>query len=249
MVDIDKLNIEEIKNGYRFDINTNSYICNTCGKKFEVGEIFCIDDRFFEASRAIKIHQSMEHEDYLERLLYSESKYNTLTDNQKELLLLIYSDVPDKEIAKKLNISPSTVRHHKFMFREKAKQAKMYLAIYEKVIEKKSWADENIVSIHDHATMVDERYVITEKEKEQILSNVFESLSPLKLKIFSKKEKNKIVILTKIAEQLEKGKIYTEKELNEILQSIYDDYAVIRRYLVDYGFLERTKDCKEYWLK
>lgn len=248
-MDIDKLTIDELKNGYRFDIDTSSYICNTCRKAFEVGEIYSFDGRLFEASRAIKMHLSMDHEDYLKQLLYSESKYNTLTDNQKELLFLMYSDTSDKEIAKILEISPSTVRHQRFMFREKAKQAKMYLAIYEQVMEKKSSMDEKIVPVHNNATMVDDRYVITEKEKEQILENVFESLSPLKLRTFSKKEKKKVIILTKISEQLEHGKRYTEKELNQILKDIYDDYVVIRRYLVDYGFMERTNDCKEYWLK
>lgn len=248
-VEVDKLSIEELKKGYKFDIVTNSYICNTCRKVFEVGEVFSFEGRFFEASRAIKIHLSMEHEDYFRQFLYTESKYNTLTDNQKELLFLMYSDTSDKEIAKILDISPSTVRHQRFMFREKAKQAKMYLAIYEQMMEKKSSMDEMIVPVHKNATMVDDRYVITEKEKEKILENVFESLTPLKLKIFSKKEKKKIIILTKIAEQLEQGRRYTEKELNQILKEIYDDFVVIRRYLVDYGFMERTNDCKEYWLK
>lgn len=248
-MDIDKFTIEELKNGYRFDIDANSYICNNCGKVFDVGEIYSFEDRFFEASRAIKVHLNREHEDYLKQLLYTESKYNTLTDNQKELLFLIYSDISDKEIAKILDISPSTVRHQRFMFREKAKQAKMYLAIYEQVIEKRSLMNEAMVPIHNNAPMVDGRYVIIEKEKEQILKTVFQSLSPLRLKIFPKKEKKKIVILTKISEQLEYGKHYTEKELNQILKEIYDDYAVIRRYLIDYGFMERTNDCKEYWLK
>lgn len=248
-MDIDKLSVEELRKGYRFDIDTNCYICNTCRKVFEVSEIYSFDSRFFEASRAIKIHLSMEHEDYLKQLLYTESKYNTLTDNQKELLSLMYSDTSDKEIAKTLDISPSTVRHQRFMFREKAKQAKMYLAIYEQVMEKKSLMDEAIVPVHNNATMVDGRYVITEKEKEQTLKVAFENISPLRLKAFPKKEKKKIVVLKKISEQLEQGKHYKEKELNQILKEIYDDYVVIRRYLVDYGFIERTNDCKEYWLK
>lgn len=248
-VEIDKLSVQELKKGYRFDADINSYICNICRKTFEIGEIYSFDNRFFEASRAINIHVQAEHGDNFKQLLYTESKYNTFTDNQKELLSLIYSDLSDKEIAKKLGVSPSTVRHQRFTFREKAKQAKMYLAIYEQVIEKKSSAEEMIVPVHSNATMVDDRYITTEKEKNQILKTAFESLSPLRLKTFPKKEKKKVVILAKIAEQLEGGKRYSEKELNQILKEIYDDYVVIRRYLVDYGLMERTNDCKEYWLK
>ncbi len=248
-MDFDKFTIEELKNGYKFDSETNTYNCNSCNRGFEVGEIYPIKGRFFDACRAVKMHLSMEHDDYSEKLIYSESKYNTLTENQKELLALMYMDKSDKEIANILQISPSTVRHQRFMFREKAKQAKMYLAIYEQVMEKKSSMDEMIVPVHNTATMVDDRYVITEKEKEQILTSVFDSLSPLKLKTFPRKEKKKIVILTKIAELFEPGKVYKEKEINQLLKEIYEDHVVIRRYLVDYGFLDRTNDCKEYWLK
>lgn len=248
-MEIEKLTIDELKNGYRYDPDTDSYICNICRKAFEVGEIYSFNDRLFEAFRGVKMHIERDHGDNLKQLLYGESKYNTLTDNHKELMYLMYSDISDKDIAKKLGISPSTVRHQRFMFREKAKQAKIYLAIYEQVVEKKVSTDEMIVPVHSNATMVDDRYVITEKEKEKILNTDFESLSPLKLKRFPGKEKRKIVILTKIAEQLEHGKRYTEKELNQVIKEIYDDYAVIRRYMIDYGFMDRTVDGKAYWLK
>jgi len=97
--------------------------------------------------------------------------------------------------------------------------------------------------------MVDDRYSITKSEEEKILASVFESLQPLKLKVFSSKEKKKIVTLRKIASQFEQGRKYTEKEVNFTLITIYEDFATIRRYLVEYGFMERTNDCKEYWLK
>ncbi|WP_026477439.1 DUF2087 domain-containing protein [Alkaliphilus transvaalensis] len=248
-MEIEKLSVEELKQGYRFNEDSSSYICNVCNRNFETGEIYQFDKRFFEAVRAVKIHVQAEHGDNFNQLLNTESKYNTFTENQKEILSLIYADFSDKDIAKQLGISPSTVRHQRFMFREKAKQAKMYLAIYEQVMEKKLSSEEMIVPIHSNAVMVDDRYITTEKEKEQILKTTFESLSPLKLKTFPKKEKKKIVILAKIAEELQVGKRYTEKELNEILKEIFDDYVVIRRYLIDYRFMERTKDCKTYWLK
>ncbi len=68
------------------------------------------------------------------------------------------------------------------------------------------------------------------------------------LKDFSPKEKKKIVILGKIAEQFEQGRQYSEKEVNQILKPIYEDYMTIRRYLIIYGFMERTKDGARYWL-
>ena len=52
--------------------------------------------------------------------------------------------------------------------------------------------------------MLDERYEITEAE-EKNLSGVFSSLEPLKLKVFSAKEKKKVVILKRIAENSNLG--------------------------------------------
>lgn len=38
-------------------------------------------------------------------------------------------------------------------------------------------------------------------------------------------------------------------EVNEILKAIYSDFAILRRYLIDYGFMERSRDCTKYWVK
>ena len=45
------------------------------------------------------------------------------------------------------------------------------------------------------------------------------------------------------------GKKYSEKEINRVLKRIYEDYVTIRRALIQYGFLDRSKDCSEYWVK
>ena len=44
----------------------------------------------------------------------------------------------------------------------------------------------------------------------------------------------------------EKSLVFTEKELNEAIKDIYPDYSLIRRYLVDYKFLERDNYGKMY---
>ena len=242
------LSIRDIKKGYTFNKDANSYTCIICGETFYKGEIYPVEKRFFEAERAAIFHAESKHGNYTEQLINNDSKYNTLTDNQKQLFQLFSTDISDKDIAKEQGVSASTIRHQKFMFRERAKQAKLYLAIYENVFENKTKNESAIVPIHEHATMVDMRYVVTEKERERILQTTFSSLEPLKLKVFSSKEKKKVVILTKISEQFEKGKEYSEKEVNKIIGSIYDDFVTIRRYLIEYGFMKRTKDGKKYWL-
>ena len=95
--------------------------------------------------------------------------------------------------------------------------------------------------------MVDDRFVITEAEEKKILSSVFESMEPLRLKVFSAKEKKKIVILRRIAQEFERGRHYTEAEVNEILEAIYSDYVTLRRYLIEYGYMGRVRDGSDYW--
>ncbi len=243
-----ELEIEEIKNGYRFDKENNKYICNHCGKEFFTGEIYQFDNRFFDSHCAVGIHISKEHGTVFDLLISTENKYLGLTENQKSLMGLLNAGLSDNEIARQLGISSSTVRHQKFMFREKVKQAKMYLAVYELAV-KGNPVHENLVGIHSTATMVDDRYILTMEERDKIIKTAFSSQSPLKLIEFPAREKKKIVVLKKIVEQFDYGRSYEEKELNKILKDIYDDYPTIRRYLIEYGFMDRTKDCKEYWLK
>jgi len=63
------------------------------------------------------------------------------------------------------------------------------------------------------------------------------------------KEKRKIIVLTEIAEQFQKDSKYSEAELNQTLKSNFEDFVTLRRYLIEYGFMDRTTDCSEYWLK
>lgn len=54
-------------------------------------------------------------------------------------------------------------------------------------------------------------------------------------------------LLALIAERaLRQGEVVAEREINERLASFTDDVAVLRRYLVDYGLLERTATGSEY---
>lgn len=62
------------------------------------------------------------------------------------------------------------------------------------------------------------------------------------------KEKKWLVILRWLATRFEQGKRYTEKEVNTVLTEAHSDYATLRRYLVDYGFMRRERAGSHYWL-
>jgi hypothetical protein len=59
------------------------------------------------------------------------------------------------------------------------------------------------------------------------------------------KESKRRVVLERIALEFEPGVRYDEKEVNVIVGRFANDYASLRRYLVDAGLL--TRDHGEYW--
>lgn len=65
--------------------------------------------------------------------------------------------------------------------------------------------------------------------------------------IFPKKQKNKKIIMEYVVEYLlRKGNTFTEQQLNEAIYEIFDDYVLMRRYLVDYKLITRDKYGSKY---
>ena len=89
-----------------------------------------------------------------------------------------------------------------------------------------------------------------EPEEQKILRGYFSSAQGLngKISVIPSKEKRKKVVLAEIAKRFDCGKNYTEQEVNEILHHIYDDYATLRRHMVEYGYMNRERDGSRYWL-
>ncbi len=62
------------------------------------------------------------------------------------------------------------------------------------------------------------------------------------------KDAKALVILRWLATKFEAGKHYTEKQVNAILTVYHEDYATLRRTLVDYGYMRRERGGGDYWL-
>ncbi len=240
--------IEALRNGFAWDKEAAGYVCLECGAFFAQGEVFPSGSRFFEARKAVAEHVKT-HGDRLERLMESGSRYTGLTGNQKELFRRLRAGLSDAEIAAQMGVALSTVRHQRFVFREKARQAQMYLAMYELLPERERSGRDALQPLHRGAKMVDDRYASTEAEREETLKSAFESLDPLRLRFFPAREKRKLHVLSRIAEEFQEGRRYSEQEINAVLKAVFHDFATLRRYLIEYGFLERTVDCREYWRK
>lgn len=190
--------IEDFKRGYLWNSKDGEFICLICGAKS--GSSY--DD--------INNH-ILTHGNPVERLLLLEKKYTGLTEIQKELLNMVSNKYSNKEIALKLSCSESTVRNMRFALRERARQARAFLAIMD-------LAEENTT-------------VVTQP----------------KLRTFPTKEEKRKALLPRFADLFEPNKVYNEAEVKQLIKPIYEDDAIIRRYLVDYRYLRRNKDGSEYY--
>lgn len=244
-----KAGIRDMARGFTQRRKTGEFICLRCGKSYAQGIIYRIDDTFYSAEMACKVHVLKEHDSMFNHLLNLDKRLTGLSERQKVILLSLYNGLDDRAIAQTHAIgSSSTVRNHRYQLRQKEKQAKIFCALMNCLKQKKTGQD-NFMEIHRGAAMVDARYAITEEEKQRYLKKYFPYGLDGELKEFPKKQKRKLVILNHIMKRFELNKKYTEQEVNEILKSVYPDYVTIRRYLIEYGFMERMQDGSCYWVK
>ena len=93
---------------------------------------------------------------------------------------------------------------------------------------------------------VEESLEAAARERERILNVYFDGG---KLKIIPARQRRRLVVLERLASRFDPVRTYTEPEVNAILEQAYPDYAALRRYLVDHGFLDRKTDGSTYWRK
>jgi hypothetical protein len=62
---------------------------------------------------------------------------------------------------------------------------------------------------------------------------------------------HKLIVLEHVAAHFEHGERMSEAEVNARLNELhaFNDAAVLRRWLVDYGMFRRTRDGSAYWLE
>lgn len=238
-----EVSLDDLKRGFTFSAAGPAYVCLLCGERFVQGVVYRGGELLLEAGRAAEHHLRESHGSVFEYLVSLDRKLSGLSDVQKELLELLYRGLSDAEIARKLGKANSTIRNHRFQLRERYREAKLFTALMELL---EAGRRDDFVEYPLSLTLRDERAIVTEAEREAILSQHFEDDCRTLIR-FPKKEKKKLVILKHIAEMFEPGTMYTESQVNGILQRTYADFATLRRYLIEYGFLSRTPDCSRYW--
>jgi len=238
--------IDELVAGYASEDSVFS--CLYCEARFERGLVYGNADRFMEAERAAAEHVATVHGGPFRALAALGDEAAGLPEVQAKVLRLVFEGKNDAEIAKELGgKSASTVRNHRFNLRKREAEARVFLALMRLVDERGDGAG-RFVSYPAALPTPDDRARITEAEAEVVEARCLRAGERgLAISNWPKKQKEKLVLLKRVAELFEPGRRYSEAEVNAILSPVWYDHVTIRRYLIEYRFLERKPDGSEYW--
>jgi hypothetical protein len=244
----DSVTIEQLIAGYTRA--EGAFCCLFCGENFSKGHIYHSGRALVEAELAMKDHIRSEHGSSFEALLALGKKGTGLSDTQRSLLRHFFEGLSDREIQPLAGgVSLSTIRNHRFVLREKARQARVFLALMEILESGGLDPASRFIEIPGRKSADDERFAITKAEFRKIIAANFPEGPRGMLSRFPKKQKHKVAVLIQILERFDASRRYTQSEVNEILATAHEDYNTLCRYMVDYGFLGRTRDGSEYWVE
>jgi hypothetical protein len=168
----------------------------------------------------------------------------------KILIILAEGECNGQLLAEKLSLTPATITHHANKLREAS-------LINERREKNTIYFSLNDYFIHSNATAIIEviyRKTANKGEKESmddtykklqdsVIRNFFTSEG--KLKQIPAQLKKKLIVLEYLVSQLEKGRKYTEKEINDYIKPFHEDFATIRREFIMHQFMYREKDIYE----
>ncbi len=156
--------------------------------------------------------------------------FKALADEKRIRIVALISARPlsVEEIASAVDLTPATVSHHLALLRE----AGLVEAAHEQYYTVYRFRQQPLL---DALRTIAEAPPAAEldadlaKYDQKVLRDYFVDG---KLKTIPTQRKKRDVILRYLVEQFEPGRVYTEKEVNQILVAYHDDVATLRRELV-----------------
>lgn len=166
------------------------------------------------------------------------------------LVLLADGESNGQELAEKLSVTPATVTHHAAKLREanliheRRDKNTIFFTLNESFIRSQGLATADLIFKNNKegsSTMeVEDK---NQNLKQSVLRNFF-TLDG-KLKHIPAQLKKKLIVLEHLVLGLEKGRSYTEKDLNTFLKSYHPDFATLRRELIMHQFMFRENEIYE----
>ncbi|MFC5449687.1 DUF2087 domain-containing protein [Paenibacillus aestuarii] len=165
------------------------------------------------------------------------------------LILLAEGELNGQVLAEKLSVTPATITHHAAKLREaslineRREKNTIYFSLNRHFIQSGAQATLNLIEKNGGADPVMEPTDKQKKLQDSVLRNFFTAEGQLKQ--VPSQLKKKLIVLSHIAQQLEKGRQYTEKELNVFIQQFHPDFATMRREFIMHQFMFRENEVYE----
>ena len=150
---------------------------------------------------------------------------------------LTRGDMYTELLAERLGLTPSTVSFHMKKLEDAglvASRKEQYYTVYSlrrELLEK---------TVYDLAAsapaQTDEQQKREEAYREKVIKAFFEYG---RLRSIPVQRRKKLICYQVIAEKFEIGRVYSEKEVNEIISPIWEDYCTVRRDMIGEGIFNR----------
>ncbi len=164
-----------------------------------------------------------------------------LADESRLVILNSLMEKPQyvEELAERFNLAASTVSFHLKKLKKAGliyPEKQQYYVIFHINREIFDRSVKQLISVEIPARQAQEDRI--DQYKQKVLNSFFENGRLFKLPAQHKK---RIIVLDIIARSFEKGRVYPESEVNELISVIYEDYCTIRRLMVDEGYMIREQ--------
>jgi len=166
----------------------------------------------------------------------------------KMLILLAEGELNGGELAERLYVTPATITHHATKLREaslineRRDKNTIYFSLNHYFIKNSAAATEELIyrrSEEGGETMEEKNEAL----RASVIRNFFTAEG--RLKNIPSQLKKKLIVLEHIVSVLEKGRTYSEKEMNEFIKGYHDDFATIRREFIMHQYMYRDKEVYE----
>jgi hypothetical protein len=168
--------------------------------------------------------------------------FKALADETRLRLLGLVAERPrtGKELADELGVGAPTVSHHvaklqhaKLLKATRDGQSRTYLFDPSAMRRLAAGPRQENPSTDEISTEADAEAA----ERRKVIRDFFDGD---KLKQIPAQRKKRVIVLQHLLGRFEPDRDYSEKEVNELLRVAHEDFATLRRELVDYGFMTRA---------
>lgn len=166
--------------------------------------------------------------------------FKCLADKSRMRILksLIIEDMYVERLAQRLDLAPATISFHL----KKLEDAGAVTAYKDQYYMMYSLCKDifmtNILEIiKEEAGDAKEQEERDNNYRKKVIDSFFEYG---KLKTIPAQRKKERIVLEEIAKSFEKGREYTEREVNIIIADFHDDFCTLRRDMISEGLLERN---------